>query len=315
MRAVGFTEFGGPEVMRVLELPQPQPGPGQVRIKVAAAAVNPGDLKIRSGAAHQRFPDALPLSDVYVVGLDAVGVVDAVGEGVRPNLAVGTEVIALLPPRKTEGAQAEYVVAPAESVVRAPAGADLIAASTLLMNALTAWMALDTLHLAPGTTVAITGAAGAVGGYAVQLARADGLSVIADAADRDRDLVAGLGADHIVARGTGFADHVRQLRPHGADGVIDAAGLDDAVAPAVRDGATIVSLDAHSGTTERGVRWSSVMVMDRFTDTATLTRLRDQAESGVLSLRVATMFPAEHAAAAHRYLAAGGVRGRPVLTF
>ncbi|MFI7025600.1 zinc-binding dehydrogenase [Micromonospora sp. NPDC049900] len=286
-----------------------------MRIKVAAAAVNPADLNIRSGVARRKYPNAFPLSDGYVVGGDAAGVVDAVGEGVRPELAVGTEVIAVLPTRKTEGAQAEYVVAPAESVVRAPAGADPIAASTLLMNALTARMALDALHLAPGQTVAVTGAAGAVGGYAVQLARADGVTVIADASDRDRDLVAGFGADHIVARGAGFADHVRRIRPDGADGVIDAAGLDGAVAPAVRDGGTIASVTLHSGTTERGLRWSPVVVSTRFTDTETLTRLRDQAESGVLSLRVAKTFPAEHAAEAHRYLAAGGVRGRPVLTF
>ncbi|GGM57111.1 zinc-binding alcohol dehydrogenase [Longimycelium tulufanense] len=256
MKAVGFTTFGGPEVMRVLELPQPDPGPGQVRIKVVAADVNPSDLMIRSGLAHE----ILPLAEVNVVGSDAAGVVDAVGEGVRPDLVVGTEVIALLRPQRNQGAQAEYVVAPAESVVRAPAGATLVEASTLLMNALTARMSLETVNLEPGATVAIIGAAGAVGGYAVQLARADGLTVIADAADRDHDhdLVAGLGADHIVARGTGFADHVRRIRPEGADGVIDAALLDDAVEPAVRDGGTIAglrgALQGHRDTTERGVR-------------------------------------------------------------
>lgn len=99
------------------------------------------------------------------------------------------------------GACAEQVVVPAESVVPAPAGADFPAASTLLMNALTARLALDAIGAPPGATVAVTGAAGAVGGYAVELAKADGLTVIADAAPRDTELVRGFGADHVVERG------------------------------------------------------------------------------------------------------------------
>jgi NADPH:quinone reductase-like Zn-dependent oxidoreductase len=315
VKAVGFTEFGGPEVMRVLELPEPHAGPGQVRIKVAAAAVHPSDVNTRLGVAAKYMPENYPPAEVYVVGWDAAGVIDEVGEGVRAELAAGVEVIALLEPKLALGAQAEYVVAQAESVVRAPKGVDLTAASTLLMSALTARMALDALELSPGATVAVTGAAGAVGGYAVQLAKAAGLTVIADAAEKDRDLVIGLGADHVLLRGDGFAEGVRELCPAGADGIIDAGVMNAAVAAAVRDGGTILALQGFTGATDRGVRWLPVFVHVGIRDTATLRELRDQAESGILTLRVAATYPAEQAGEAQRLFEEGGVRGRPVLVF
>ncbi|MEJ3747826.1 zinc-binding dehydrogenase [Actinomycetes bacterium KLBMP 9797] len=228
--------------------------------------------------------------------------------------------IALLEPKLTLGAQAEYVVAPAESVVRAPKGADLTAASTLPMNGLTARMALDALDLSPGATVAVTGAAGALGGYAVQLAKAAGLTVIADAAEKDRDIVIGLGADHVLPRGDGFAERVRELRPAGTDGIIDGAVMDAAVTAAARDGGSIVTVRGFTGATDRGVRWLPVwmydlFVDDRLRDTTALTDLRDQAESGTLTLRVAATYPAEQAGEAQRLFEVGGVRGRPVLLF
>ncbi|MCX5059689.1 zinc-binding dehydrogenase [Streptomyces sp. NBC_00452] len=315
MKAVGFTEFGGPEVMRVLDLPEPHAGPGQVRIKVAAAAVHSSDVNARLGVVAEYSLEWFPPAEKYVVGWDAAGVIDEVGEGVRAELAAGAEVIALLVPKLALGAQAEYVVAPAESVVRAPKGAGPAAASTLLMNALTARMALDALEPAPGATVAVTGAAGAVGGYAVQLAKAAGLTVIADAAQMDRDLVIGLGADHVLPRGDQFAERVRDLCPGGADGIIDGAVMNDAVTAAVRDGGSIASVKGFTGTADRGVRWCPVFVHNRVRDTAALTELRDQAEAGILTLRVAATFPVDQAEATHRLFEAGGVRGRPVLLF
>jgi NADPH2:quinone reductase len=296
-------------------LPEPHAEPGEVRIKVAAAAVHSSDVNARLGVMADYSPEWFPPAEEYVVGWDAAGVIDEVGEGVRAELAVGAEVIALLTPQLALGAQAQYVVAPAESVVRAPKGADLTAASTLLMNALTARMALEALELPPGATLAVTGAAGAVGGYAVQLAKAAGLTVIADAAQNDRDLVIDLGADHVLPRGDGFPKQVRELRPSGADGIIDGAVMNDTVTAAVRDGGTIASVKAFTGTSDRDLRWRPVFVLDRRRDTAALTELRDQAEAGILTLRVAATFPADQADAAHRLIEAGGVRGRPVLLF
>jgi len=130
VKAVGFTEFGGREVMRVLELPEPHAGSGQVRIKVAAAPVHPADVNIRTGLSARYSPETNPPSEVYVVGWEVAGTIDEVGHGVRPELPIGTEVIAVTEPKLDLGGQAQYVVVPAESVVLAPKGVDLTAAST-----------------------------------------------------------------------------------------------------------------------------------------------------------------------------------------
>ena len=113
------------------------------------------------------------------------------------------------------GAYAEQVVVDARSVVAAPAESDVFAAATLLLNALTATLALDAIAAPPGDTIAVTGSLGAVGGYAVQLAALRGLDVIADAADGDEAVVSALGATSIVPRGDAFSAAVRGLRPDG----------------------------------------------------------------------------------------------------
>lgn len=308
MKAVGITEAGNPDVLQVLNLPEPQAGPGEVRIRVRAAAVNPTDTVLRSGARGNPDGPAVP-------GMDAAGVVDQVGPEVGDRLAVGQEVVALVVPQGAHGAYAEQIVVPAASVVPAPAGAEPTAAATLLMNAMTARLALDALGLSAGDTLAVTGAAGAFGGYVVQLGKADGLRVIADAKDSDVDLVRELGADEVVERGDGFADRVRQLVPDGVPGLADGALLNEKAVPAVADGGRVVTVRGWDGPAERGVTVQPVLVVDGATDTAALERLVRQTEEGVLSLRVARVLPAESASEAHRLLEAGGVRGRIVLDF
>ena len=209
VRAVGITEFGGPKVLRLVDLPDPEPGPGEVRIRVRAAAVNPTDTVLRSGGRAERLKDIPP---PHVPGMDAAGELVQIGEGVRTDLQVGDRVMAVVVPLGQRGAYAERVVVPAESVVPSPVGATDAEAATLPMNGLTARLALDVLALQPGRTLAVTGAAGAVGSYVVQLAKAEGLRVIADAAPRDEALVWALGADHVVPRGHGYADSVRDFR-------------------------------------------------------------------------------------------------------
>jgi NADPH:quinone reductase len=213
------------------------------------------------------------------------------------------------------GAYADELVVSAESVVRVPAGTDFTAAATLPMNGLTARTALDLLDLPADATVAVTGAAGAVGGYAVQLAKADGLHVIADAAKADEELMHRLGADKIVRRGEGFADRIRALVPNGVDGLVDAAVLDEAVVPAIRDHGALAVLRGWDGQPGRGITVGKVFVREQVTNTAALDRLRQQVEDGALTLRVARVFPADQAAEAHHLLQAGGLRGRIVLDF
>ncbi|MFD7669187.1 alcohol dehydrogenase catalytic domain-containing protein [Streptomyces sp. NPDC059788] len=313
MKAIGVHDFGGPEALQALELPEPQAGPGEVRIRVHAAAVNPTDVMLRTGGHAVRMPDRRP---PFVPGMDAAGVIDQVGPGTDGRLAMGQRVVAMvLFTGPHGGAYAEQVVVPAASVVPAPAGADFAAASTLLMNAMTALLALDVLAVPYGGTVAVTGAAGAVGGYAVELAKVDGLTVIADADRRDTALVRGFGADHVVERGTGVAARMRALAPGGVPGLVDGSVQTAGTLPAIADGGTLAELRGWSGPAERGIRVCPVMAPDGITDTKRLDMLRRQAEDGALTLRVAEVFPAGEAAKAHRLLEAGGLRGRLVLDF
>ncbi|CAM5612990.1 NADP-dependent oxidoreductase [Streptomyces griseus] len=313
MRAVGVCEFGGPEALRVLDLPEPQAGPGEVRVRVHAAAVSPTDVMLRTGGPAVRMPGRRP---PFVPGMDAAGVIDQIGPGAGGRLAVGQRVVALvLFTGPHGGAYAEQVVVPAASVVPAPEGMGFPEASTLPMNAMTARLALDVLDLPPGGTVAVSGAAGAVGGYAVELARADGLTVIADAAGRDVETVRGFGADHVVERGAGIADRIRTLVPEGVAGAVDGSAQTAELVPAISDGGTLVELRGWPGPAGRGIRVCPVMVPERIGDTAGLDRLCRQAEAGVLTPRVAQVLPAAEAARAHRLLEAGGLRGRVVLDF
>jgi NADPH:quinone reductase-like Zn-dependent oxidoreductase len=247
--------------------------------------------------------------------MDAAGVIDEVGTGVPDDLRPGDHVMAIVVPVGAHGAYAEYIVVPAESVAHVPSGADDVAAATLPMNGLTARRALDLLALAPGATLAVTGAAGAFGGYMVQLGKADGLRVVADASEADEALVSGLGADVVVRRGDGVAARIRTAVPDGVDGLADGALQDAAVLDAVRDGGRIATVRGYVGPAERGISWHPVAVRDYAEGRERLERLRAQAESGAVTLRVAGTLPAERAADAHRRLEAGGVRGRMVLTF
>ncbi|GAA4802682.1 NADP-dependent oxidoreductase [Actinomycetospora chlora] len=319
MRAIGVNTDGGPEALEVVELPEPHAGRGEVRLRVRAAAVNPTDTFVRNGdrassasdTARRWGKDPPP----YVPGMDAAGEVDEIGEGTDTELHVGDAAMAVVVPDGSHGAYAEHVVVPAGSVVRAPAGASVAAAATLPMNALTARHALDVLALAPGQTIAVTGAAGAFGGYVVQLAKADRLTVVADASEADEELVRSLGADVVVRRGDGVAARIRDDQPGGVDAVADGSLQGDALLDAVRDGGRIATVRGHRGAEERGITWHPVFVRDVAQDHAALDRLRRQAEDGVLTLRVADTLPAEQAPEAHRRLEAGGVRGRLVLTF
>ncbi|MET0188479.1 MAG: NADP-dependent oxidoreductase [Pseudonocardia sediminis] len=324
MRAVGVRVLGGPDALEVLDLPEPHAGPGELRIRVQAAAVNPTDTLQRSTRRQDVDPPWVP-------GMDIAGVVDEVGAessaggtssdtGAGDLLAVGDPAMAIVVPAGTHGAYAEYVVVPKGSAVALPDGADAIAAATLPMNGLTARLALDELAVPAGGTLAVTGAAGAFGGYVVQLAVAAGIRVVADASDADRDLVRALGADVVLERGDGFPAAVREVVPDGVDGLADGSVQGDALLPAVRDGGRIATVRGYRGpsgdeTAERGITWHPVWVRTIAEHRDKLDELRALASSGAVTLRVAGTYPAERAPDAHRALEAGGQRGRAVLTF
>lgn len=312
MRGVGVREFGGPDALEVVDLPEVHAGPGEVRLRVHAAAVNPTDTYTRNGArAEQLAADPPP----YIPGMDAAGLVDEIGADVDTDLEIGDRAMAIVLPSGSHGAYRESIVLPADSVVRAPAGTSHAEACTLPMNGLTARLSLDLLGLSPGQTLAVTGAAGAYGGYVVQLATSDGLRVIADASDADRDLVASLGADVVVPRGPDVAAAIRDHAPDGVDGLADGSVQLEQVVGAVADGGAFTSVRGWRGPDDgaRGISFTATWVRDYGLERAKLDRLRELVEDGALTLRVAEVYPAERAADAHRRLEAGGTRGRLVI--
>lgn len=312
MRAVGLFTHGGPEVLQIVDVPEGHAGPGEVRIRVHAATVNPTDVGVRNGSrAEQQKSDPPP----YVPGMEAAGIVDEVGGGVPGRLKVGDAVIAIVVPKGSHGAYREQIVLDARSVVRAPAGKTHAEAATLPMNGLTARLSLDLLKLSPGQVIAVTGAAGAYGGYVIQLAKSEGLTVVADASEADEKLVLSLGADIVVRRGDDIASRIRTHFPKGVDGLADGAVLNALAIPAVRDGGAFTAVRGFQGPPQRDIRFTTTWVRTYAQEFEKLDRLRRQVEAGEITLRVAEVYPPERAAEAHRRLEAGGTRGRLVIKF
>jgi NADPH:quinone reductase-like Zn-dependent oxidoreductase len=247
--------------------------------------------------------------------MDAAGIVDEVGPSVATGVKVGDAVMAMVVPKANHGAYREQIVLNARAVVAAPVGTTHIEACTLPMNGLTARQSLDLLGLKAGEVLAVTGAAGAYGGYITQLAKSGGLRVIADASEADEALVKSLGADIVIRRGNDVAERIRSHFPNGVDGLADGAVLNELVIPAVRNGGAFTSVRGFQGTPQRGIKFTTTFVRTYDCEFEKLDGLRQLAEAGVLTLRVAGTYPAERASEAHRRLEAGGTRGRLVITF
>ena len=182
MKAIRFHEYGEPDVLRYEDIDIPVAGAGQVRVRVAGTSFNGVDGNIRAGLMQGPMPLSLP----HIPGLDVAGTVDELGEGVT-ELKVGDKVVGFLP-FGDDGAAAEYVVAAASGLARAPRRIPLADAAAFPIVGLTAWQALfDHADLKAGQRILINGADGAVGGYAVQLAKAAGAYVIATASSRTSD--------------------------------------------------------------------------------------------------------------------------------
>jgi NADPH:quinone reductase len=278
---------------------------------VSAAAVSPTDTLRRAGAQSQT---GKPTGVADVPGMDVAGTVIEVGEGVT-HVAAGQAVVGIVVPDGEHGAYRTDLVLPGDSVAAAPTEATDAEASTLPMNGLTAMLALDAMGLSEGDTVAVTGAAGAFGGYVVQLAAARRLRVVADASEADEELVRALGADVVVRRGADVATAIIDAVPGGVDGLADGALLHELALPAVRPGGTMTTVRGWQPDHEGEVTVTPVMVRTVAERRDWLEELVALADKGQVTLRVADVLPAAEAPEAHRRLEAGGVRGRLVLKF
>lgn len=312
MLAVTFDEFGGPEVLRLTERPIPVPGAGEVVVRVAAAPVNPTDIMMRTG---QQASMMTGLTPPYIAGMEFAGHVHSVGSDVS-SVSAGQPVIGVVNPRRPAGgAHTQYVCVPAASVASLDPSFDLVEASTVPMNSLTARMAIDVLALPSGSTLLITGAAGVLGGYVIQLAKLAGLVVIADAKESDIPWLRRLGVDEIVPRGDDMYTEVRQRWPEGVDGLVDTALLGTPVGALVRDGGPAVSVRRTCPIQDPRVRQGYVSVIEQMSNSKALQELARLLQNGAFITRIEKRLPMSQASEAYRLTEQGGLRGRVVLTF
>lgn len=309
MKAVRFHQYGDADVLRYEEVGRPVPAAGQVRIRVAATSFNPVDAGIRGGGLQGPFPVALP----HTPGIDVAGTVDAIGDGVG-NVAVGDAVIGFLP-MVGDGAAAEYAVAPADVLTSAPSSVPLSDAAALPLVGLTASQALFELgQLTAGQRVLITGAGGAVGAYAVQLAKSAGAYVIATASPRSADRVRAAGADEILDHTT---TKVVDAVTDPVDLLLNLAPIDPAEfaeqAALVRSGGTVVNttvwMQAPSDEA-RGVRGLNLFVRS---DAGQLADLVAAVDRGELHIDISRRIPLEELPVLHTEAANGGVSGKVVV--
>lgn len=300
-RAVVFARYGDPDVLQVIDVAPPEPGPGQVRVRVRAAGVQPFDALFRSGGAHQWLPARFPQQ----LGNEFAGVVDAVGPGVTAWRA-GQEVLGWAAP----SCYAEQVVAGAGDLVAKPAAMPWPEAGVLSASGQTAATALAGLRVGAGDTVLIHAAAGGVGSFAVQLAAARGATVIGTASPGNHDYLRTLGAVP-VAYGDGLTDRVRAAAPDGVDVALDASGTEPALhaSLALVDDRDRIGTVAFQPAADRlGVR--------RLSTERSATRLAELTElsaAGRLRVTIQQAYPLAEAAAAHRAIETGHVRGKLVL--
>ena len=308
MKAVRYHSYGDSDVLVYEDADRPVAGPGQVVVKVAGAAFNPADAGIRGGYLQQVFPVAFP----HIPGYDLSGVITEVGDGVS-GWSAGDAVVAFLP-IGVDGAAAEYAAAPAETLAAAPRTIELADAAALPSTGLTAWQALfDQAGLTAGQSILVNGASGAVGGYAVQLARQAGAAVTATGDPRSAGRLHSYGADQVIDR---TATRLPQAVAGQQFGVVlslvrttpeETAQLTDLVA----DDGTFLSTIPGPVTARDGVRTVQVFVRS---DAAELAGLVARVDAGDLKIHVAQRRPLADLGAVHHEADAGRLSGKTILT-
>lgn len=300
MKVAYITTPGGPEVLQVREVPTPAPGRGQVRVRVRAAGVQPFDLAVRAGWRPPYARGELP----PVPGNEFAGVVDEVGEGVS-GWASGTEVLGF----SLLGCYAEYVVVGDDQIVAKPESMSWEVAGGFTAGAQTAEIAWEEVEPGPGEVALIHGAAGNVGGFAVQLARLRGARVIGTATQEHHEYLRGLGAEPVDYRAD-LIGAVRRLAPQGVDVVLDCAGREalGATLELAKDLGRTRTLYEHEAGPKAGIATlSGTRSAER------LVLLAGLYADGKLTSLIRSVYPLDAAADAHRELAAGHGRGKIVI--
>jgi NADPH:quinone reductase-like Zn-dependent oxidoreductase len=305
-RAIRFHEYGGPEVLRFEEIEQPSPKDGEIVVRVHAASVNPVDWKIRAGLVRKRFDPQLPL----IPGGDLSGEVAAVGTGVA-SFSVGDPVFAMI---GLWGAYSEHVAFKGAMASRKPASIDHLRAGSVPLVGLTAWQALhEKGAVSEGHRVFVLAAAGGVGGFAVQFARAAGAEVIASASAANADYVRGLGASEVLDFRTDSAAHLAGS----FDLVIDTAGGEvgirslELLKPA---GALVAVAAPGEALKERAAELGRrLLALQGRPDGAQLAQIASLIDAGKVTTSVAAVFPLAEAGAAQELSKAGHTRGKIVL--
>jgi NADPH:quinone reductase-like Zn-dependent oxidoreductase len=302
-KAVRFDDYGGVDVLHIAEVDCPVPGPGQALVRVKAAAINPGEGKIRRGAMAQLFPATFPSGE----GSDLAGIVDAVGPDVQ-GLSVGEEVIGFTDNRASH---AELVVTEAANLVPKPAGVSWEAAGSLYVAGGTAWAMVRAVAAGPDDTVVVAGAAGGVGSIAVQLTRNAGATVIGLAGEANHDWLSDHGVIP-VTYGEGAADRIKAASGGRVDAFLDTFG-GNYVELALELGVRPDRIDTIANFTARekyGVKTDGSAVGGK---PQVLAELAGLIEKGQLEIPIAAVYPLSEVRAAYTQLERGHTHGKIVL--
>lgn len=308
MKALVATDYVPLNQIKVTDHPTPAPQPGQVLIKVEAAALNPLDLALITGAVKDMFPADHPL----VIGMDAAGTVVEVGEGVS-GYAPGDPVLAFV---GQAGAVAQYTVgSPGPLLARRPPGLDSAHAAGIPESGLTAVCLLRAVRLAAGESVLVIGATGGIGLYAVQLAHALGARVIATATADDEQYLRGLGAaDTVDYKSADVVEEALRLAPGGVDVVVDLVNSGDSLtntARAARPGGRLTS--PLYGPDDIGGDVSPVYIGTFQAEPGDLDDLAARAADGRLRVEIGARYSLDDAVQAVADFAGKHIRGKVVI--
>lgn len=309
MRAMAIEKFGGPEELKLMDLPPPPVGPGEILLKVKAAGINPVDWKIRQGLLQGRLPYEFPI----ILGWDAAGLVETMGAGVT-DYQKGDEVMAYCRRDKVHwGTYADFVVLTPENLARKPKNLTFAEAAVLPLSALTAFQSLfESLQIRKGETLLVPAGAGGVGGYAIQMARHHGCRVLSTASPKNHEAVRALGAEAVYDyHNPDYLQKIRSDYPEGIQAAFDTVGGETQkdLAQVLASGGRLTSVLALAEELKKNDRIRVDYVFVR-PDPKQLEQICQWAEAGIVTPRIVATYPLESAGDGLKVSEAGHCSGK-----